>query len=126
MLGYLQTLDIQDKEKYGKWIIASGKDYREFTISDGSVWVLRQGTEKEKYVHIHPGRYSPVTIRVKSGPLKTVMMVLAFQSVTGKKATNDLETINSIREEFLRESPVKSLNATHGINRVLKLFAEGK
>ena len=45
-------------------------------MPDGSAWVLRQGEEGGRYVHVHPGRRTPPTLRVRATVLKTAVMAL--------------------------------------------------
>ena len=61
--------------KYRKWLSEEGKQYKQIDLSDTSVWMLRFGNEKDRYIHIHPGRYSPNTMRVKAKTLKTAIAV---------------------------------------------------
>ncbi len=87
------------------------------TISDGSKWVFRLGDQPEKYVHIHPGRYSPFTMRVKANQLKTVLCLL-FEGIT----SIDIDVVNTIRKERLSLSPIKSLNENLGIEALWKYY----
>src|SRR5262249_35743156 len=56
---------------YREWVEAEG-GYRVLTLpEDDSRWVLRVGDEADRYVHLHPGRWSPATLRVRANLLKT-------------------------------------------------------
>jgi hypothetical protein len=79
---------------------------------------LRLGEQEERYVHIHPGRYSPHTIRVKANTLKTAIALSVWMKVYNHREIN-LELLNHVRREILAASPVKSLEGTEGF---IKLF----
>src|SRR5262249_18291481 len=52
-------------DAYRAWLQANG-GYAVLTFpEDGSRWVLRAGAEGGRYVHVHPGRWSPATRRVR-------------------------------------------------------------
>ncbi|RME86518.1 MAG: hypothetical protein D6785_03175, partial [Planctomycetota bacterium] len=82
------------------------------TISDGSQWVLREGKEElissydlQTFVHIHPGRFSPHTFRIKVNTLKTAL-VYVFYLMTGEK--EGLELFHFVRKS-LQLSPVPAI-----------------
>src|SRR5436305_5348976 len=61
---------------YRSWVEGQG-GYAVLTFpEDGSRWVLRLGDEGDRYVHVHPGRWSPATLRVRANVPKTAVMVL--------------------------------------------------
>lgn len=106
---------------YKNWLSKEGKDYKLLKISDNSVWTLRLGNEKERYIHIHPGRYSPVTIRVKSTTLKT--FIASEIMLAGKENEEDvLGSINKIRVKYLQLPPLNSLSSSTGLFRLKKIF----
>jgi hypothetical protein len=72
-------------------------------------------------VHIHPGRYSPQTIRVKATTLKTAILILYFEQVADVEIVN-ANAINQIRKEYLNEPPIKSLSSASGLGRLVDLF----
>jgi hypothetical protein len=64
-------------DAYRAWLIANG-GYQVYTFAhDASRWVLRLGEETGRYVHVHPARWAPATLRVRANVLKTAVMVLA-------------------------------------------------
>ncbi len=121
ILGYLHQNKIFLFEKYRKWLSKDGRDYQLIGLKDKSIWTVRLGENSEKYVHIHPGRYSPHTVRVKATTLKTAIMILIFERI-GKLNTNETETINQIRKKYLNEPPLKSFSKASGLGRLLDLF----
>ena len=133
-LGKLTTLQITDftnqllKERnvveydsYKKWLFAGGKEYRLITLMDKSIWTLRIGNQKENYIHIHPGRYSANTIRVRALTLKTAICVLAVANIY-KISTFELKIINNVRKKFLKAAPVKSITSNSGLGRLLTIL----
>ncbi len=106
-------------ENYGKWIRAEGKDYREVEIDDRSMWTLRFG-ETQRYIHTHPSRYSPHTIRVRSSSLKSAIL---FCILHGDEPSDILSHINGIRKEFLDLPPLKSLNSASALLKLVRIFS---
>jgi len=79
--------------------------YRMVDLSDTSRWVLRLGDVAGRYVHVHPGRYAPLTRRVKANLLKTAVMVLAYVHVNGGEPM-DVKLIDEVRRQFLALPPL--------------------
>ena len=111
-------------ENYKKWLCKDGNDYQLITLKDKSIWILRLGENLQSYIHIHPGRYSPNTIRVKATTLKTAILILCFEQL-GKIENINTEFLNEIRKKYLNEPPIKSLSKSSGILRVVDLFRIG-
>lgn len=108
-------------ENYNYWLYENETDYQSLTISDKSVWILRLGENKKRYVHIHPGRYSPHTRRVKAITLKTAIFTLCYEKISGTR-TDTIEIINYVREKYLNQPPLKEMSDASGIGRLLSLF----
>jgi hypothetical protein len=121
ILDYLNQNKIFLFEKYRKWLSKDGKDYQLLTLSDKSVWTFRLGENLERYVHIHPGRYSTHTIRVKATTLKTAILILYCEKI-GLIKSIETQTVNQIREIHLDEPPLKSFSSASGLRRLLDLF----
>ena len=107
--------------RYKNWLAENKTDYQLLTLIDSSVWTLRLGENVERYVHIHPGRYSPNTRRVKALTLKTAIFTLCFENLGEQKLCN-LELINLVRKNYLNEPPLKSVSKESGLGRLLELF----
>jgi hypothetical protein len=119
-------------ENFRKWV-EQNNGYRLFQLSDESIWTIRISKGNiEQYIHIHPGRYSPLSMRVKSESLKTAIAFwcikfsmdqkpnkyeLNFNNTLFKTLPNK-ETINIIRG-YLNLSPVKKIDAN---SKVWNLF----
>ncbi|HXG09010.1 MAG TPA: hypothetical protein VNK04_04410 [Gemmataceae bacterium] len=102
---------------YRAWV-EEGGGYRILTLEDGSRWVLRLG-ETNRHVHIHPGRWSPQTRRVRANVLKTAVMVLAYVGVHGGDPM-DLALVNHVRQQYLGLAPLgKDLAGDQGIGAVI-------
>lgn len=108
-------------EAYRPWVEAGG-GYRLLTVSeDGSVWVLRAGDPVGRYVHVHPGRWTPATRRVRANVLKTAVLVLAHVAVHGGDPL-DVGLVNQVRARHLGLSPVRGLAADQGLRAVIELL----
>jgi hypothetical protein len=107
-------------EFYRAWL-ADGGGYRTLILDDGSVWVLRLGAEDGRFVHIHPGRGSPHTRRVRANVLKTAVMVLAHVRVSGG-SPDDVRLVNAVRRERLDLPPVPALAGDEGLGALLALL----
>lgn len=107
--------------KFSSWLYETAKDYRLLTVSDESIWTIRLSNNKKRYVHIHPGRYSPHTIRVKALTLKTAI-ASAILSTKGEEL--ELNIINKIRVSILNAPPLKSINASSGLGKFLTIITK--
>ena len=108
-------------DRYKDWLTQNKTDYQLLTIIDNSVWTLRLGENAERYVHIHPGRYSPNTRRVRALTLKTAILTLCFENFGEQKLFN-VELINQIRKNYLNEPPLKFVSKESGFGKLLELF----
>ncbi len=110
--NFIRTLiderNINSYQSYFKWIHNEGKDYRIISLKDNSKWTLRVGNEDERYVHIHPGRYSVNSIRVKAAALKTAAAALLWKKLNNLTEL-DLSVINYVRKNFISAPPVKAI-----------------
>ena len=105
VINNVSDAGISDETSYLQWLKDNG-GYVEITLSDSSRWILLHGTEPGQYIHLHPARYSPHSMRVKAAVLKTAMACMIVQSDTTRPG---LATLNHIRKDILGLSPVKDL-----------------
>ncbi|MGD9928998.1 MAG: hypothetical protein AB7U05_03190 [Mangrovibacterium sp.] len=93
--------------------------YQQIELSDQSQWIVRQGEDPERYIHIHPARTGQFTIRFKGSTLKTVCLIRASQKTRMNEPT--LNFVNQIR---LKNglSPIKKLEPCKGILKCYALF----
>jgi hypothetical protein len=109
---------------YRNWLEAN-RGYRVLTLpADGSAWVLRFGEEGGRYVHLHPGRWTPHTRRVRANVLKTAVMALSFAGAHGSDP-RDVALINRVRREYLGLAPVPALADEGGLGAVIEALREG-
>jgi hypothetical protein len=116
---FAETEGLTSAEKLKKWL--SPKEFRKIKLSDNSEWVVKQGLHPTRFLHLHPAKYSPFTVRVRGTTLKTVV---ALSVLTGKKSRNQLklQQVNQVRSEKLGLSPIKTLEKGKGIARIWSLF----
>ncbi len=95
-------------------------NYYTVPLSDGSLWVLRLGELENRYIHIHPGRYSLHTLRIKAGALKTAIATHVWMQLS-EQNTISLNLLNQARKEILAASPVKSLESMVGFAKIYHL-----
>lgn len=111
-------------DAFDLWVRAN-KGYRLEPISDGSVWTLRSALDEDRYIHIHPGRHAPNTLRVRANVLKTAVLVLAEAAQRGGSPL-DLHRINRVRARYLRLENVYDLSASQSIKNVIELLKPQK
>ena len=105
---------------YCKWIWEGG-GFRRITLSDGSLWILRIGNDKNRYAHVHPARGSQFTLRVSANTLKTAIVLAAWMHHRQANMPG-LSIINEVRHSFAELPPLKTLRATAAFNRILPLL----
>ena len=122
IISKLKSEGVLAFEDYKKWLFEKGKEYKLTEISDSSVWALRLGNQEERYVHIHPGRYSPVTLRVKALTSKTAIAVLI---VNYEKTfpLMDTQQINEVRKKILNLPPVKKVSSKSAVIKVMNILS---
>lgn len=120
-LEHLRAVGKSDFPAFRDWLDAQD-GYAAFDVrDDGSKWILRAGDEADRYVHLHPARYSPHTVRVPGLTLKTGIVALAFAKQTGANP-HAVGTVNEARKRFLGLPPVASLDPATGIGEFLRLL----
>jgi hypothetical protein len=109
-------------EAFRAWVEGAG-GYRvvEFP-EDTSKWVLRYGEEGGRFVHVHPARRSPFTVRVRATGLTTAVMALAYVGVHGGDPL-DRKVVNAVRRDYLGLAPVgRDPSGAEGIGSVIALL----
>jgi hypothetical protein len=109
-----------DYDKFKKYL-AEQKGYFKVKLSDDSIWLIREGNEPGRYIHIHPGRYSPGTVRVKALTLKSFIAGAILAPNLGQV---DLKTVNTGRDIYLDEQPLKSLSDNSGVGGLICIGIE--
>lgn len=100
--------------------VAAQDGYLDITLSDTSRWILRLSDDPVRYIHLHPGRYSPHTLRIKAAALKTAMAYKAVKA-WGQLSGELLPDINRLRE-MAGLSPVRSLEDAQHILKIIRLI----
>jgi hypothetical protein len=121
ILDYLHSKKLLSSGQYQDWLAEDGKLYQLVELRDKTIWTLRLGDDAERYVHIHPGRYSPNTVRVKATTLRTAIFLLCFEQL-GEINFFETETVNNIRKKYLDEPPLKSFSKASGLGSLMDLF----
>lgn len=111
----VRQVPVDNEEDYLVWLGA----YRELTLSDSSRWVLLAGNVPGQYIHLHPGRYSPHSMRVKATILKTaIACIVCFPGVERPS----LEQVNEMRGRLLGLSPVRDLEQCQHLWKVMRML----
>lgn len=116
--GHLKKLIKINLLNYLQWLQAEGKSFKLLQISDGSQWTLRFGEDPVNYIHIHPGRQSPHTVRVKSYTLKTALIITSLNI----EDQINRELINFVRKEYLNLAPIKSVKEDAAILKLVEML----
>jgi hypothetical protein len=109
------------KPAFSEWLYPA--EYRKITLDDLSEWVIKLGNDADKYIHIHPAKYSPNTIRVRAATLKTVVALMIENGAILAQTNENLAVVNHIRDKYLLLSPVKSLQHGKGILKLWEMFS---
>lgn len=119
----LKAEKISSIEQFEHWLSEDAKKYQRIELKDNSIWVIRLGKNPQRFIHIHPGRYSPNTIRVKALTLKTAIFILSIKQLDtlGRIET---QSVNDIRKRYLNEPPLKSFSKASGLGRMIQLLSK--
>jgi hypothetical protein len=110
-----------EADVYRPWI-EEGAGYRVLTLAeDSSRWVLRLGEPAGRYIHLHPGRWSPATRRVRANVLKTAVLVRAYVAVHGGDPA-DVALVNEVRRRYLGLAPIKEFAGQSGLRSLQELL----
>jgi len=118
MISILKSNRALQVNDFTRWV-ALKKGYRQIKLEDRSEWIVRKSNENERYVHIHPARSGPFTMRFKGSTLKTAYLLKT--SFTGLQETFSLEKVNRIRM-LISLSPIKKLERSKGILNCYEIF----
>jgi len=120
VINHSDLLGIKGISQYRNWLTNRGVDYKCIQLSDGSSWTLRLGKDERRYIHIHPSRYSPNTVRIRRSTLTTAIAYICQFGI--QKNVISLEKVNFARKEFTKLPFVKPSSSLTAISRVLHLF----
>jgi len=111
------------REDFIHWLKEGGDDYRLIELRDKSLWTLRLGEKQERYIHIHPSRYSPLTIRVRAHTLKSAILYLILNNNEADIQDN-LAFLNKIRKDYLNQPPLKSISQHSSFPELLSILKD--
>ncbi|MEM9024303.1 MAG: hypothetical protein AAGB22_11205 [Bacteroidota bacterium] len=103
------------------WLQEEKRAYRTVTLFDDSVWVVRHGVHPGSHVHVHPGRHTPHTTRVKASTLKTAVLATALAVKQQQHKVNDAMVAEA--RQVLDLGPLPPGTAD-GLDRVLQLVGD--
>jgi hypothetical protein len=110
-------------EPLSEWLRGNG-EYAMLALPDGSKWTIRLGPPGGRYIHLHPGRWVPNTMRVNANTLKSAVMAHAHAGLVGADAA-DLAVVNEARRKYLGFLPVRELNGDGGLGAVIEALRPG-
>ena len=120
-LHFLNKSGYYSFENYKKWITESKQGYRSASLPDRSVWIFRIGDDPERYIHIHPGRNVPNTIRVKATVLKIAICAIS-ESKISECDPSSIECINRVRKKYLDLAPSKNIRTGSALSKIITLI----
>lgn len=119
-LDALWERDINTLPEYAHWLDQE-EGYQSLTLSDQSTWILRMGQEETgRYIHLHPSRYSPHSVRVKATVLKTAIALASYYK-NGLIKELDLQALNQVRAAVVELPPIKDLSESRHILTIMEL-----
>jgi hypothetical protein len=114
----LIELDVTKRTNLISWL--GKKSFQLVSLSDSSIWVIREGNEETQYIHFHPARNSPNAVRIHGNSWKTALTInLLFPGETNLP----LAVINDIRKKYLNLSPIKDLEGSLRLQSALNLLS---
>jgi hypothetical protein len=113
----LKARDLFEYAPLSKWLAERG-EYALTELPDRSQWTIRLGPADGRYLHLHPGRWVPHTMRVQANTLKSAVMAHAHARLTGGDPT-DLAVVNEARKLYLNLLPVRELTGDGGLGAVI-------
>ncbi|HPY74930.1 MAG TPA: hypothetical protein PLB63_05900 [Planctomycetota bacterium] len=100
ILEKLSAYHVHDKATYEQFLQTHGKIVRQgyyynLALSDTTIIILRAGDQEQGYIHIHPARYSPNTLRVPAKAFRTAVLSI-YLSISNQESM-DIALINKAR-----------------------------
>ncbi|MFO7977765.1 MAG: hypothetical protein R6U64_03825 [Bacteroidales bacterium] len=120
MLHLLANKHVLTPEDYAAWLDSAPASFQEVLLSDHSRWTLLKGKDPAYYIHVHPSRYSPLTLRMNTNLLKTATAWMAWKKTWPGQGLSP-QTISMIRSHYLDLSAVNESQMI-GISRTIHLL----
>ncbi|MCD6354061.1 MAG: hypothetical protein J7L95_00785 [Prolixibacteraceae bacterium] len=121
-LTFFHKNQLLQRDNFYEWL--RNEKYKKIQLSDHSDWIVKRGTDAERFIHIHPAKYSSQTLRVRAKTLKTVLILQIFSVPIRKNKLENLKAVNHFRKNYLLLSPVKTLRHGKGILLLWELFQQ--
>ncbi|WP_321375229.1 hypothetical protein [uncultured Draconibacterium sp.] len=122
-IEYFNQKNLLDSLAFYNWL--DHRDWKKISLSDKSEWLIKRGNLAERFIHIHPAKFSKHTIRVRAATLKTVIVLCIYKIPLSNDSIKNLRAVNRLRKSFLGLSPVKSINdPDSGILKLWQLFVD--
>lgn len=123
VVDYIDERGLKDYSSYKNYVETHGEikrvgHYLTIELSDKTVQTLRIIDNETQFVHLHPGRYSPNTFRIRANTLKTVI-VTTFLALCRNTSPYELALVNEGRKK-LGLSPIKEVASA--IQSMLETF----
>jgi len=118
VVAILKSNQLSQVDAFTRWL-GSPDGYRTIRLDDLSEWIVRKSDDVKHFIHLHPARSGPLTIRFKGSTLKTVYLFKA--TLSDIRETPSLENVNLIRNQ-IGLSPVKRLERNKGILKCFDAF----
>lgn len=118
----LNARNVFEFEPLARWLSEQG-GYALFALPDGSKWTVRLGPADGRYIHLHPGRWVPHTMRVQANTLRSAVMAHAHAKLVGADAS-DLAVVNEARKRYLGLLPVRELTGESGLGAVISALGK--
>ncbi|NIG56459.1 hypothetical protein [Chitinophaga sp. Cy-1792] len=123
VLHYLIRQDLSNRDAFENWVNTNG-GFRTITLSDNSSWTLRIqpaiADAAAPFVHLHPSRYSPNTLRIKANAMKSIVVYYLLATDT---TILNFTVLNVLREKHLDLSPIDPAGNTEELQKVFALLS---
>ena len=121
IISFLEEHQLNDEKIFREWLNSFPGKFASCSLSDGSSWTLTWGRFPQQFVHIHPSRYSPHSLRIKPTTLKTAIAYSAIFDTNSYPINT--EKLNRVRQDFLQLSPVKKVVADSSTYKLIEKIA---
>lgn len=113
---YFMGMGVASVSDFKHWLGLPETTFKCIYLTDGSRWVMRLGHNDEFYIHIHPGRYSTLTVRCRPSTLKTA---IAYRYLFGFDEEGfEVDKVNHARK-IAGLPPVESLNSASALQNFI-------
>lgn len=117
ILEYLGINNLLEKEKFIAWTGSKPDDFKTVRLSDGSLWVVKYYSGRERWAHIFPARMSPHSFRIKANTLRSAILYEVFigKDFISREGLNKARALGNL-------SPVKDVWDAEAISAMIELI----